>query len=82
MSYDLVITNAKVVLPGGVEVTDVAVRGETIAAVGPGLAGLSEAVVDGSGKYLIPGGVRHRVVTLDQPTKAIDIFTPVREEYR
>jgi quercetin dioxygenase-like cupin family protein len=32
--------------------------------------------------YRIPGNVRHRVVTLDQPTRAIDIFYPIREEYR
>jgi len=31
--------------------------------------------------WLIPGGVRHKVITLDQPTRALDIFTPVREEY-
>jgi quercetin dioxygenase-like cupin family protein len=32
--------------------------------------------------YRIPGAVPHRVVALDQPVKAIDIFYPVREEYR
>jgi quercetin dioxygenase-like cupin family protein len=32
--------------------------------------------------FRIPGGVRHKVVVLDQPAKAIDIFCPVREEYR
>jgi quercetin dioxygenase-like cupin family protein len=32
--------------------------------------------------YRIPGNVRHGVVVLDQPAKAIDIFYPVREEYR
>jgi quercetin dioxygenase-like cupin family protein len=32
--------------------------------------------------YRIPGNVRHKVVVLDQPVKAIDIFHPVREEYR
>ena len=57
MGYDLVIANARVVGPGGAEVADVAVRGETIAAVGRGLSAGCETVVDGSGKYLIPGGV-------------------------
>ena len=33
------------------------------------------------GLYRIPGGVRHKVVTLDEPARALDIFTPVREEY-
>jgi quercetin dioxygenase-like cupin family protein len=32
--------------------------------------------------YRIPGGVRHRVVVLDGPARALDIFYPVREEYR
>jgi quercetin dioxygenase-like cupin family protein len=32
--------------------------------------------------YRIPSNVRHKVVVLDQPAKAIDIFHPVREEYR
>ena len=32
--------------------------------------------------YRIPGHVRHRVVVLDRPARAIDIFYPVREEYR
>ena len=57
MKYDLVIAGADVVGPGGREVADVAVRGETIAAVGPGLAARGETVVDAAGKYLIPGGI-------------------------
>lgn len=32
--------------------------------------------------YRIPGNIRHKVVALDQPVKAIDIFHPVREDYR
>jgi quercetin dioxygenase-like cupin family protein len=32
--------------------------------------------------YRIPGNVRHRVTVLDQPTRALDIFCPIREEYR
>jgi quercetin dioxygenase-like cupin family protein len=32
--------------------------------------------------YQIPGGVPHRVVTLDRPARAFDIFCPPREEYR
>jgi quercetin dioxygenase-like cupin family protein len=31
--------------------------------------------------YRIPGHVRHRVVALEQPVKALDIFYPVREDY-
>ncbi|MBL8800026.1 MAG: cupin domain-containing protein [Planctomycetia bacterium] len=32
--------------------------------------------------YRIPGNTKHRVVGLDGPAKALDIFAPVREEYR
>ena len=32
--------------------------------------------------YFIPGNVRHRVVALDEPVRVLDVFTPIREEYR
>ena len=32
--------------------------------------------------YRIPGGVKHKVRALEEPVQALDIFTPVREEYR
>jgi quercetin dioxygenase-like cupin family protein len=31
--------------------------------------------------YRIPGGVRHKVVALDEPARALDIFNPIRTEY-
>jgi mannose-6-phosphate isomerase-like protein (cupin superfamily) len=31
--------------------------------------------------YRIPGHVRHKVIALDQPVKALDIFYPIRETY-
>ena len=31
--------------------------------------------------YRIPGHVRHRVVALDLPVKALDVFYPIREDY-
>lgn len=31
--------------------------------------------------YLIPGHVRHKVIALDEPVRALDIFHPVRAEY-
>lgn len=31
--------------------------------------------------YRIPGYVRHKVIVLDEPARALDIFQPVREEY-
>jgi quercetin dioxygenase-like cupin family protein len=32
--------------------------------------------------WRIPGGVVHRVKALDQPAVAIDVFHPIREDYR
>jgi quercetin dioxygenase-like cupin family protein len=32
--------------------------------------------------WRIPGGVRHKVIALDQPVRALDVFCPVREDYR
>lgn len=43
--------------------------------------GGEEKTLEAGDVYCIPGNVRHKVVTLDQPARAIDIFTPIREEY-
>jgi quercetin dioxygenase-like cupin family protein len=32
--------------------------------------------------YRIPGNVKHRVVALEEGLKALDIFFPLREDYR
>jgi quercetin dioxygenase-like cupin family protein len=32
--------------------------------------------------YLIPGNVPHKVYALSEPVRVLDIFHPVREEYR
>jgi quercetin dioxygenase-like cupin family protein len=32
--------------------------------------------------YIIPGNVKHRVVALDEEVRVLDVFHPVREEYR
>lgn len=32
--------------------------------------------------YIIPGGVDHKAVAGDEPARALDIFSPVREEYK
>jgi quercetin dioxygenase-like cupin family protein len=32
--------------------------------------------------FRIPGNVKHRVVALDSTVKALDIFFPIREDYR
>jgi quercetin dioxygenase-like cupin family protein len=31
--------------------------------------------------YRIPGHVRHKVIVLDEPARALDIFCPIREDY-
>jgi quercetin dioxygenase-like cupin family protein len=57
--------------------------------VGIILAGRADFYIGGETKtlhagdmYRIPGNVRHRVVVLDEPVRALDTFHPVREEYR
>jgi quercetin dioxygenase-like cupin family protein len=32
--------------------------------------------------YFIPGGVRHMVVCVGGPAQALDVFYPIRDEYR
>jgi quercetin dioxygenase-like cupin family protein len=56
--------------------------------VGMLLAGRVQFTIGGETRTLqpgdlwrIPGGVRHKVVVLDAPSKALDIFMPVREDY-
>lgn len=58
--FDLIITGGEVVTPQGAAVCDVAIVGETIAAVaGPGTFGADSAkrVIDATGKIVMPGGI-------------------------
>jgi quercetin dioxygenase-like cupin family protein len=32
--------------------------------------------------FFIPAGVRHKVAPVDGPVQALDVFYPIREEYR
>jgi len=60
MKYDVIISNGLILSAEGEEKGDVAIRGETIAAVGPGLAvanGGSAEIIDATGRYVIPGGI-------------------------
>lgn len=43
--------------------------------------GGEEKILSAGDRYRIPGGVRHRVVGLEVPAKALDIFCPIREDY-
>ncbi|MBI2777595.1 MAG: dihydropyrimidinase [Chloroflexi bacterium] len=53
------ITNGTIVTADGSSAADVLVDGETIAAIGAGLAGMVEAdeTIDAAGRYVIPGGI-------------------------
>jgi len=43
--------------------------------------GGEEKTLQAGDLYRIPGNTRHKVVALEEPVKALDIFTPVRQEY-
>jgi quercetin dioxygenase-like cupin family protein len=32
--------------------------------------------------FRIPGNVRHKVVALEKPFRALDVFYPIRDDYR
>ncbi|MEN9773364.1 MAG: dihydropyrimidinase [Pseudomonadota bacterium] len=58
MHYDTVIRGATVVNATGIDpAVDVALRGETIVAIGPALAGTAGREIDARGLLLMPGGV-------------------------
>jgi quercetin dioxygenase-like cupin family protein len=44
--------------------------------------GGEQKVLQAGDFYRIPGHVPHKVLALDEPVRALDIFHPVREEYR
>jgi quercetin dioxygenase-like cupin family protein len=43
--------------------------------------GAEEKTLGKGDMYRIPGNVKHRVIALEGPVKALDIFTPIREDY-
>jgi quercetin dioxygenase-like cupin family protein len=44
--------------------------------------GGEEKVLSKGDRYRIPGNVKHRVTAHSEPVKALDIFYPIREDYR
>lgn len=44
--------------------------------------GTEQKTLQAGDVFRIPGNVPHKVVALDQPVKAMDVFFPIREEYR
>ena len=53
------ITNGTIVTADGSYTADVLIDGETIAAIGAGMAGMAEVdeTIDAAGRYVIPGGI-------------------------
>ena len=45
------------------------------------IVGDEERILEPGDMYLIPGGVTHQVVAMDEGAKALDIFHPIREDY-
>ena len=45
------------------------------------VGGETRRVVAGE-RWHIPGNTPHKVVALDQPVRALDVFYPIREDYR
>jgi quercetin dioxygenase-like cupin family protein len=43
--------------------------------------GGEERVLRAGDVWCIPGNVRHKVVVHDRPSRAVDVFTPIREDY-
>ncbi|MGD9854762.1 MAG: cupin domain-containing protein [Planctomycetaceae bacterium] len=46
------------------------------------IVGDEDKVLSPGEMYLIPGGTPHRVIALEEGCKALDIFHPIREDYR
>ena len=44
--------------------------------------GDQQKVVSAGEYYIIPGGVEHQVIVGDSAAKALDIFSPPREDYK
>jgi dihydropyrimidinase len=55
MTHDTIIRGGILVTPGGVIAADLGITGETIVAIGDGLAG--RQVIDATGKLVIPGAI-------------------------
>jgi quercetin dioxygenase-like cupin family protein len=44
--------------------------------------GAEQKMLSKGDMYRIPGHVRHRVIAYEEAVKALDIFHPIREDYR
>ncbi len=57
MSYDCIIKGGEVVTLDGLAKVDVAIAGETIAALGPDIEEGAATVIDAAGHYVLPGAI-------------------------
>jgi dihydropyrimidinase len=56
MAFDTIIRGGNVVTPTGTSLADVGITGETIAAIGPALAGSATTrIIDATGHHVLPG---------------------------
>jgi quercetin dioxygenase-like cupin family protein len=46
------------------------------------IVGGQERLVKAGEMWRIPGGVKHKVIAGDAPCKALDVFYPIRDDYR
>lgn len=53
------------------------------------ISGQAEFIVDGESRMVgpgemwrIPGGIKHKVIAGDEPVRAVDMFYPIREDYK
>ncbi|MBX7168305.1 MAG: cupin domain-containing protein [Pirellulales bacterium] len=46
------------------------------------IVGGETRVVRPGGMWRIPGGVKHKVIAGDAPVRALDVFHPIREDYK
>ncbi len=46
------------------------------------VVGGERQVVSAGGIWRIPGGVPHKVIAGNEPVRALDVFHPIREDYR
>ena len=44
--------------------------------------GDEQKVLSAGDVWVIPGGVKHKVIVGDEPARALDVFMPIREDYR
>jgi adenine deaminase len=82
-SFDLVIAGGRVVSADSVFEADIAVSGETIVAIGGGLAARgAREVIPAAGRYVLPGAIDSHVHFREPATPIRRIGDPARRRRR